>query len=102
MAKKYKHKKTCNINTIERAKRAVYSVIFFLVTAYVWYTLLVNKFGGVSRLVLAVPLYFAFLAAYETCFSWCVLKNKTDKKSGLIHLLSIVSAIVVSVILVFV
>ncbi len=101
MAKKYKSN-FCNMNSKERAKRVVYSLIFFIITAYIWYTLLVNKFGSWNKIVLIVPLYLAFLTALEAGFGWCVLKNKVNRKSGVIHLLSIVLAAVVSFILVFI
>ena len=100
MSKKYKN--ICNINAKERYKRTVYSIIFFLITIYVWYILLVNKFGGWNKFVLAVPLYFAFLTIYEAVTGWCVMKDKANKRSVLIHVLSIASSIAVSVTLVFV
>ena len=102
MAKKYKYKNFCNIDYKERVVRAVWAVVFFIISWYIWYTLLVNKFGSWNKVVLIIPLYFAFLTAYEAAIGHCVLKDKVSRKSGLIHLLSITSAVVVSVILVFI
>ncbi|MBI4164026.1 MAG: hypothetical protein HY512_04135 [Candidatus Aenigmarchaeota archaeon] len=102
MSKKHKSN-LCNINLKERVSRAGYSIAFFIVSVYVWYVLFANKLtSGLNELILIVPFYLAFLTAYEASIGHCVLKEKISKKSGLVHLLSIVSAIVVSVILVFV
>ncbi len=102
MVKKSKKSNLCNINLKERVSRAGYGIALFILSAYVFYVLSVNKIEGINRFVLIIPLYFAFLAMLEAGIGWCVLKNKTSKKSGIVHLLSIASAVVVSVVLVFV
>ncbi len=103
MAKKSHKSNLCNINLKERVSRAGYGIALFIVSAYVWYVLFANSLdGGLNKLVLIIPLYFAFLASFEAGIGWCVLKNKFSKRSGIVHLLSIVSAVVVSVILIFV
>ncbi|HLD56772.1 MAG TPA: hypothetical protein VJA47_00595 [archaeon] len=101
MPKKYKAN-FCNIDFKERINRALYSLILFLITAYLWYTLLVNKLGGWNKFIIVVPLYLAFLTVFEAGIGWCVLKSKASRKSGLIHLLSVASAVIVSVVLMFI
>ena len=85
-----------------RIQRLAYSIIFFIASWYVFFTLKVNKLAGFYRLVLIVPLFFAFTSLLESIMCHCVLKNKKGKKSVRIYQIAVVLSVIISVVLVFV
>ena len=89
-------KRICNINRKERLNRVYLSIIFFVITAYFFYTVYVNKFPSVYRLATIVPLFLAFLTLFESVFGFCVLKDKKSPKSVKIYLMAAACALVVS------
>lgn len=85
-----------------RIQRAVYSIVFFIASWYVFFTLEVNKMTGLYRLILIVPLFFAFTSLLEAIFCHCVLENKSAKKSIRIYKISVLLSVISAILIMFI
>lgn len=111
MGRSYKPGKI-NIGLRSRLGRFVFGLLFFVIGAWSWAMLVVNEFPPLSRVLLFVPFYLSFLGLYEAIFGFCVFhyrrhmhgksrnskeRTKNRKRFLFIHIISIVSAVIVSV-----
>ncbi len=94
--------KNSALNIKGRIQRAVYSIIFFIASWYVFFTLEVNKLAGLYRLILIIPLFFAFTSLLEAVLCYCVLKNKKGKKSVRIYQIAVMLSVASSIMLMFI
>lgn len=91
-----------NLDFKGRIKRVASGAFFIVLTLYFWLTLEVNKFPGLYRLVLVIPIYLASISFLEAFLSYCVLKDKKNKTSMRIHAASLAVAVIIAMLAVFV
>ncbi len=62
-----------NIGNKGRAKRLVTGIVMFLVSLWLLEFIRINQFPVLSKLVLIIPLYLAFLGIYQSATGVCVM-----------------------------